>query len=405
MSAAEQLIQQMTQDDDQSNLCVILRPGQSGLEACLVADEKGRWSIPGGHAKESESHADACKREVKEETGLDVEPEPLFLAAHAARKLPVTLFYAVVASDAEGRPGGGDVTKVRWAPLADLGDLNGTDKLAIQVAANRVHNIQNVVDDEVEVAEQLGFAVGNVAAPPQPVTGIYLIINGKAAASFARRLAEWAESLSWPTTVIGSDLFESTKTALERAHKGRRLTPMLHCLLHASDALWRYESAVAPHLAKGLIVIEVGPEMDRSRFDALTPDVRAEILGRIPQPTTLFTVGEDFDLTEFQCLKDSIEQIKDPEDPRYHLSRLSPRDVQVPWKMEFVRDNPDERDNPIVRCPKCKHEGALMNDFSLLAAGFNGIVAGEPDDLNAQECGMCGAKMEWDDIDKRIVKI
>lgn len=309
MSAAEQLIQRMTVDDDQSNLCVILRPSEHGLEACLVADEKGRWSIPGGHAKESEAHADACQREVKEETGLDVQPEPLFLAAHAARKLPVTLFYAVVDAGTEGRPGGGDVTKVRWAAVNDLSELNGTDKLAIQVAANRVHNIQAVVDDEVVIAEELGFAVGNVAAPPEPVSGIYFRINGKAATSYARRLSEWADSLGWPTSVIGSGLFESTQTALARAHKGRRLTPMLHCILHASDALWRYENAVAPRLTEGHIVIQVGPEIDRSRFDALVPDVRTELLGRIPPPTALFTVGEDFDLTEFQCLKDSIEQM------------------------------------------------------------------------------------------------
>lgn len=400
MNPATQLIDRITQGDDQSNLCVVLRPGDTGLEACLVADEKGRWSIPGGHAKGSESHAEACKREVKEETGLDIQPEPLFLAAHAARKLPVTLFYAVADAGAEGRPGGGDVTKVRWTPVTDLGDLNGTDRLAIQVAANRVHRPQTVVDDEVEVAEQLGFAVGNVAAPITPVAGIYFRINGKSAQSYARRLSEWAESLGWPTTVIATGLFESTQTALERAHKARRLTPMLHCLLHASDALWRYESAVAPALTEGRVVLEIGPEIDRTRFDALAPDVRTDLLNRIPQPTTLFTVGEDFDLAEFQVLKDSIEQMKNPEDPEYHLNRLQTRDVQVPWKMEFVRANPDEPDNPIVRCPKCKHEAPLMNDFSYLKAGFNGIQPGDEDDLDAQECGMCGAKMEWKHIDE-----
>ena len=311
MNAAA-LVQKMTQDDDQSNLCVILRPGQAGLEACLVADEQGRWSIPGGHAKDAESHIDACKREVKEETGLDVQPEPLFLAAHAARKLPVTLFYALVDSDTEGRPGGGDVTEVRWVPVNQLGDLNGTDRLAIQVAANRVHNVQAIVDDEVEIAEQLGFSVSIVAAPCPPVAGIYLRVRGKDADSYARRLAEWAESLFWPATVIRGGLFESTQSALERARTSRRLTPMLHCLLHAADALWHYESAVTPCLAQGRIVIEAVPEVDTSRFDALTPDVYTDIMQRIPPPTALFTVGEDFDPNEFQRLKHVLEQLKGP---------------------------------------------------------------------------------------------
>lgn len=401
---AESLVQKMTETDDQSNLCVVLRPGDNGLEVLLVADEKGRWSIPGGHAKGTESHAEACKREVKEESGLDVEPEPLFLAAHAARKLPVTLFYATVEPGTEARPGGGDVTKTMWTRLNDLGSLNGTDRLAIQVAANRIHNLQGIVDESVEASEQLGFAVANVAAPPEPVPGIYLRINGKASASFAHRLSEWAKSLNWPVTVIESNLYDSTTEALARAARNRRLTPVLDALLHVSDALWRYESAIAPALAQGHIVIEIGPEIDAQRLleHGLEPDLWNDLSLRIPRPTTLFTVGEDFDLTEFQCLKDSIEQLKDPDDPRYHLNRLTTRDVQVPWKMEFVRDQPDERDNPIVRCPKCKHEGPLMNDFSYLRAGLNGIQPGEDDDLDAQECGMCGAKMEWNDIANRL---
>jgi len=97
--------------------------------------------------------------------------------------------------------------------------------------------------------------------------------------------------------------------------------------------------------------------------------------------------------------------MKDPDDPKYHIDRLTPRQVQVPWKMEFVRDNPEQWDNPIVRCPKCKHQGPLMNDFSYLRSGMNGIEAGGEDDLDAQECGMCGAKMEWNEIADRIVKI
>jgi len=39
-----------------------------------------------------------------------------------------------------------------------------------------------------------------------------------------------------------------------------------------------------------------------------------------------------------------------------------------------------------------------MSDFSYLKAGFNGIKAGDPDDLDMQECGHCGARLYWDDI-------
>lgn len=310
--SAKTLIQRMTDTDDQSNLCVVLRATEGGMQALLVADEKGRWSIPGGHAKEGETHEAACKREVKEETGLEVEVEPLFLADHAARDLPVTLFYTVVGEDASPRPGGGDVTKVRWAAVSDLGDLNGTDRLAIQVAANRVHNPQEVVDDAVGVAEAQGYAVAAVAVPPVTASGIHFRINGEAALEYARQLSSWADSLGWPAAVVKTTPYESTVLMLERASARRKLTPLLEGIILVSDARWRYESDVLPLLAKGVIVIEVGPEpemlplLDRG----LKEDLWIQLGQRLPKPKTLFTVGERFDLNEFQMLKDAIEHLK-----------------------------------------------------------------------------------------------
>jgi ADP-ribose pyrophosphatase YjhB (NUDIX family) len=310
--SAENLVQRMTDTDDQSNLCAVLRATEGGIQALLVADEKGRWSIPGGHAKENETPEDACKREVKEETGLEVEVEPLFLADHVARDLPVTLFYAIVDEDADPQPGGGDVTKVRWVAVSDLGDLNGTDRLAIQVAANRVHNPQEVVDDAVGVAETQGFAVAAVAAPPVIAPGIHFRINGPAAEDYARQLSMWAESLDWPLVVVKTTPYESTVSMLERASARRKLTPLLEGIILVSDARWRYESDVLPLLVKGVIVIEVGPEPEMQRLleRGLSEDLWIQLGQRLPKPKTLFTVGESFDLNEFQVLKDAIEQMK-----------------------------------------------------------------------------------------------
>lgn len=52
-------------------------------------------------------------------------------------------------------------------------------------------------------------------------------------------------------------------------------------------------------------------------------------------------------------------------------------------------------DNPLCFCPDCGHESQLMNDFSYLKAGFNGIKEGDPDDLDMQECGNCKSKLQW----------
>lgn len=400
MNDAEILVDRATDVGDLTNLCVVLRPSDGGLQALLVADEKGRWSIPGGHIKDDETGAEACAREVKEETGLDVEVQPLMWADHAARKIPSNIFYAVVPPDITGiRPGGGDVTDVRWAAVRDLGELNGTDRLVIQVAANRIHNPQGLVDDAVEMAESRGYAVSNVAAPPAESKGAYLRLHGGAAETYARHISEWTKTL-----VLRPALFESTKVSLEYARKMRHLTPMLESLLHVSDALWRYEGTIAPVLRLGQVVLEIGPEFSRDPLlqRGMPSDLLENMIRRIPRPALVYDVGEEFKPDDCQMLKNVIEQMQNPDDPSHYLDKLTYRDAAVPWKMEFVRDNPQEKDNPVVRCPKCKHEGPLMNDFTYLAAGFNGIQPGTDDDLEAQECGHCGAKMEWRHIDDMI---
>lgn len=44
--------------------------GKAQPEILLIADSKGRWTIPKGHIEESETARSAAEREIREETGL-----------------------------------------------------------------------------------------------------------------------------------------------------------------------------------------------------------------------------------------------------------------------------------------------------------------------------------------------
>lgn len=61
----------------------VVRDGEGRVLLVRRANEPGRglWSIPGGRVEEGESAREAAAREVREETGLDVEVGELLLTA------------------------------------------------------------------------------------------------------------------------------------------------------------------------------------------------------------------------------------------------------------------------------------------------------------------------------------
>lgn len=56
---------------------VIVRDGKALIVKRGHEPRKGEWSLPGGMLDLGESLADAVRREVKEETGLDIELGPI----------------------------------------------------------------------------------------------------------------------------------------------------------------------------------------------------------------------------------------------------------------------------------------------------------------------------------------
>jgi ADP-ribose pyrophosphatase YjhB (NUDIX family) len=107
----------------------------------LVLDQDtdtGRsWSLPGGKVEEGEPLADALVREMREETGLDVEVgRLLYVCDHlpdgGAHVLHIT-FEARRAGGAVGEIAGGDtrtIRGVRFIPLDDLPALGFTERFA-----------------------------------------------------------------------------------------------------------------------------------------------------------------------------------------------------------------------------------------------------------------------------------
>jgi 8-oxo-dGTP diphosphatase len=109
---------------------LLVRRGQEPL--------RGEWSLPGGALELGERLEDGVRREVREETGLDVEPEEIVAVfdhiSHAGDN-PARVRFHYVLVDYRCRVLGGalmsatDVTDARWATWSEL---TGHGALAIR---------------------------------------------------------------------------------------------------------------------------------------------------------------------------------------------------------------------------------------------------------------------------------
>jgi ADP-ribose pyrophosphatase YjhB (NUDIX family) len=95
------------------------------------APRAGEWSIPGGAIELGEAIFEAAKREVREETGLDITPLKLLTtvdAIHRDAQGRVAFHYVLIdllatASDSQVPVANDDIDAVRWATLEEAAEL------------------------------------------------------------------------------------------------------------------------------------------------------------------------------------------------------------------------------------------------------------------------------------------
>ena len=99
---------------------VVVRDGKALIVKRAHDPRKGEWSLPGGRVELGESLEDATRREIKEETGLDVDVGPLVEVFDRVHRLDGRIRYHFVIVDylCIPRPGdacaGDDAEDVAW---------------------------------------------------------------------------------------------------------------------------------------------------------------------------------------------------------------------------------------------------------------------------------------------------
>ena len=94
---------------------------------------KGQWSLPGGRVETGETLREALLREVREETGIDVEVDGLIgVAERIVRDDEGDVSFHYVILDYVCTPrsteikAGDDASEARWVPVGQLADMHLT---------------------------------------------------------------------------------------------------------------------------------------------------------------------------------------------------------------------------------------------------------------------------------------
>ena len=117
---------------------VVVQDGRALIVKRAHEPRKGEWSLPGGIVELGETLVEAVRREIKEETGLEVEVGEVVEVFDRVHRLDGRIQYHFVIVDYLCRPTGGtlcaadDAEDAAWVTSDEI-DRYGINELAVRV--------------------------------------------------------------------------------------------------------------------------------------------------------------------------------------------------------------------------------------------------------------------------------
>lgn len=104
--------------------CIVLREDEYPCRILLVQSKKGKhWSFPKGHMEQSEDEYATARREVREETGLDVEIHKGFRATtHYLTKVRIpkeVVYFLASTRSFDVTPQAAEISDCVWLSFPD----------------------------------------------------------------------------------------------------------------------------------------------------------------------------------------------------------------------------------------------------------------------------------------------
>lgn len=115
---------------------IVLHEGRILLVRRDREPARGRWSLPGGRVMLGETLAEACTREIREETGIDIDVDGVAgIAERIVRADDTSVEHHYVIIDYYAVPrntdvtAGDDASDARWVPVGELAGYDLTSGL------------------------------------------------------------------------------------------------------------------------------------------------------------------------------------------------------------------------------------------------------------------------------------
>jgi dTMP kinase len=140
-------------DDNRVAIVGVFRKAESGHEVLIakreVDPEAGKWCIPGGHAQVSEKIEAAARREMEEETHLDLGELTFVKKMKNETRESDVYVYGTMLPEGERPKAGDDAEKLKWVLLDDLPELAFDNNALIKEIASKM-KLGSVEENEQE---------------------------------------------------------------------------------------------------------------------------------------------------------------------------------------------------------------------------------------------------------------
>ena len=107
---------------------IVYRKFHGNTEILLIKHiNSGHWSFPKGHVEEGESEMETAKREIMEETSIDVIIDPTFreTVTYSPKRdtMKVVVYFLAKAKNVDFVPQADEISEIRWVDIVHANNV------------------------------------------------------------------------------------------------------------------------------------------------------------------------------------------------------------------------------------------------------------------------------------------